>query len=299
MKILVVGSEGFIGSNAVKYFLQQGHDVYGADILLKKHENYTLLFPEIPDFSEILKTQPFDICINASGGANVNFSITNPKWDYNLNVQNVFYLLEAIRKTNINCKFIQLSSAALYGNPNLLPINEEANIKPLSPYGFHKWQSELLCKEFYEVYKVPSVILRIFSAYGPCLKKQIFWDIYQKTKSGNEINLFGTGEESRDFIFIDDLLQSIECIIKNGKFQSEIYNVGNGKEILIHSAVTTFLSLLEWRGNVCFSGEKRTGDPINWKADISKISSLGYRQKIIFEEGIKLYCKWLKKQESE
>ena len=181
MKIIVIGSEGFIGHSLFDHFKQKKAQVYGADIISKSLPDYFFVNVSLPDYDDIFQQETFDYCINASGAANVNFSVNNPAWDYELNTHNVFKMLDAIRKYNPCCRFIQISSAAVYGNPSSLPVRENFPIQPLSPYGFHKCQSELLCREFSIVYGVHTSIVRIFSAYGPGLRKQLFWDLYKKS----------------------------------------------------------------------------------------------------------------------
>lgn len=295
MKILIIGSEGFIGSNLASYFSAINEvTVYKCDIIEAPISDVNYVLYNGSNLKEIISSEKFDICINAAGAANVSNSIKNPSLDYELNVTLVFNILEAIRTTNNTCKFIQFSSAAVYGNPQKLPIIESETVKPLTPYGYHKWQSELLCKEYYEIYKIPSIILRVFSVYGPGLQKQLFWDLYNKTKLNSNINIYGTGNESRDFIYIDDLINCVHQIIKKGLFNAEIYNVANGEEIFIKNAVEYFLSYLNRSHDKIFTGEEREGDPLNWKADITKLKRIGYIQSINFENGIEKYCKWLK-----
>jgi len=202
MKILIIGSSGFIGSHLVQYFARKGLVVLGCDIRPSSAVNETtvLLPADIHDYTGIFKNQNFDYCINASGSASVPFSIVNPAEDFHLNVANVNLILHAIRNENPACGFINFSSAAVYGNPASLPVKEEAKLAPVSPYGFHKMISEQICAEFWKLYKIRTCSLRVFSAYGPGLRKQIFWDLYQKTNSSSTIEIFGTGKKSRDFI---------------------------------------------------------------------------------------------------
>ena len=291
MKILVLGSEGFIGSNAVTYFIQHGHQVFAADIVIKEAANYTAINPEFADFARLFYNQKYDLCINATGAANVQFSFKHAALDYTLNVSNVFHILEAIRQFNPSCKFINFSSAAVYGNPKTLPIKENALLNPLSPYGWHKVQSEQVCNEFYTFFGIPTLSLRVFSAYGPGLKKQLFWDLYQKSRQTEIVSIYGTGNESRDFIYIDDLLQCVELAINQAIFTGNIVNVANGGEIYLKDVAALYFSILNKPFE--FSGEKKLGDPLNWKADITEIEKWGYVQKTNLKEGLLNYIKWL------
>ena len=136
--------------------------------------------------------------------------------------------------------------------------------------------------------------MRVFSAYGPDLKKQLFWDLYQKTRKGKVIELLGTGSESRDYIFIEDLVRASEIIAINAKLQGEVINVATGIETTIREAAEIFIEALGWDGEISFSGSNRKGDPENWCADLSKIKEMGYSSKFSLDAGLKIYCRWLR-----
>lgn len=294
MKIIVIGSKGFIGSHLISSLRIMGHDTWGCDVLMDYEDK--MYFPidvSNSDYEQVFNAQQYDVCINVSGSASVPDSILNPTRDYFLNTSNVFKILEGIRKYNSNCKFINLSSAAVYGNPKELPIKETHSVTPLSPYGWHKYQSEILCTEFNQVYNLKTCSLRIFSAYGPGLKKQLFWDWYQKTLNSNTLTVYGTGNESRDFIYISDLIAAIHCTMESDHFQGDVCNIANGTEVSIKNAIEVFHRIRNKSFSYTFNQETRKGDPINWKADISKLKSLGYQQKISFEEGLQKYLTWL------
>ncbi|HAT66578.1 MAG TPA: dTDP-glucose 4,6-dehydratase, partial [Flavobacteriaceae bacterium] len=144
-------------------------------------------------------------------------------------------------------------------------------------------------------YGIPTCSLRIFSAYGPGLQKQLFWDLYQKSIKDSTIKLYGTGAESRDFIYISDLVQAIELAIEKALFKSDTINVANGKEVTIAQVAETFFT--NTPSEFIFGGEERKGDPSNWVADISQLKTMGYKTKVSLEEGIKNYWQWLKENE--
>lgn len=293
MKILIIGSEGFIGSHCVAYFKSIGYDVFEANLSKNTSENCFTIDRSNSNFSEPFQNHKFDVCINASGSAHVGFSFENPSIDYELNVVNVQKILVCIRNFNPSCKFINFSSAAVYGNPKSLPIKENSICKPMSPYGFHKLQSELLLTEYHNFFGLKTCSLRVFSAYGPGLKKQLFWDLYQKTLQDDTIKLYGTGLETRDFIYIDDLIQIIDLVIEKSSFDGAIYNVANNKETTIDRVAQVFKNELSPEKKVLFNGEVRLGDPNNWLADISKLKKMGYIQKVNIIDGLKNYVKWL------
>jgi UDP-glucose 4-epimerase len=300
MKILIVGSNGFIGSALYSYFSRDADNiVFGCDIQIVNGLNqYFQIDPCQPDFLLIFENYDFDFCINCSGSANVMESFKNTECDYHLNVQNVFYLLDSIKISKSKCKFINFSSAAVYGNPLMLPIIESSALMPMSPYAFHKLQAEFLCKEFNSVFSIPTCSLRVFSAYGDGLKKQLFWDVWQKINSNKDsIYLFGTGYESRDFIHVKDIARAVELVMRFGNFSNTVYNLGNGVEVGISDAVSRFCNIAGWSGNIVFDRNERIGDPLNWCADISLIRGLGYSQSISFNKGLEEYVIWARNLE--
>jgi UDP-glucose 4-epimerase len=287
MKILILGSEGFIGSNLVSFFKKQNQDVVSADIILKVEDNYILINPESPNFASLFQNNIFDVCINATGAANVQFSFTYPHTDYYLNTANVYAILDSIRLFNPNCAFINLSSAAVYGNPKSLPILENSIIKPASPYGLHKQYSEQICTEFYDFFGIKTISVRIFSAYGPGLRKQLFWDLYQKLKINNEtIELYGTGEETRDFVYIDDLIQAIHNIILSEFYTGNTINIASGVSSTIKTASLCFINNINPNLKVIFNKQTKEGDPLYWEANIDLLKSLGYKSQTTLLDGI-------------
>ncbi len=300
MKILIIGSKGFIGSHLEGYLSIRGHDVWGADVLVNYSGGtcYFLIDETNSDFNSVFAHTGYDVCINCSGAASVPESIKNPLRDYYLNTVNVFRILEAIRKFQPSCRFLNLSSAAVYGNPQRLPITEDAPPGPLSPYGIHKYQAEQICREFHDFYKLYTCSVRIFSVYGPGLRKQLFWDLYNKISSGRPVTLFGTGDESRDFIYISDLVVALEIVSEQSDFSGNIINIANGEEIKIREAVSIFSGYFDMETEYSFSGEIRKGDPSNWQADVTKLKQMGYGPEVDIRTGLHNYFKWVSTNEN-
>ena len=294
MKILIIGSLGFIGSS-LRLKLSKSQDVHGADIIKKIQENYTNVEkPEV--FINLIKNNKFDLIINSSGSANVQFSFNSPHEDYNLNVNNVFLHLNSINQFSNKTKYLLLSSAAVYGNPLVSPVCENNSLTPISPYGYHKLAAENLCKEFNDIYGINTSIVRIFSAYGPGLKKQLFWDLHQKCLKSEKIELYGTGEETRDFIFIDDLVNAIELVINNSLFENEVVNIASGTSSKIKDIAKLYFQNLEKPLEYSFSNSQLSGSPTNWSANIEKLKSFGFEPENSLSNGVKKTSLWLQKK---
>ena len=296
MKILVIGSRGFIGSHCIDYFSRE-NEVWGCDVVMDYNDPQYIWIGSVDgELLGIFRDHKFDVCINCSGAANVPFSLSNPYNDFNLNTLNVFKLLEAIRIHNKDCKFITMSSAAVYGNPEKLPITTDMKMSPVSPYGYHKVFAENICEEYSRFWGLKTCCVRIFSAYGPRLKKQLFWDMYNKFKNNEIIELWGTGKESRDFIYISDLIRAIDIVIQNCSFNADKINLANGIQITIAEVADSFVKALGTNKEIRFNGAERKGDPINWEADISDLKEWGYKPKVSLEQGIKEYITWVEKE---
>ncbi len=297
MRILITGACGFIGNSICKLFHEKGYDVTGWDIMLRNKAwnlDYVDLLDEIQVYEKLVQVKP-DVIIHCAGSADVSKSVENPDADFRGNVTVTHNLLFAVHKAGMDSiRFIFLSSAGVYGNPSSLPITESMPLNPLSPYALHKVMCENICLYFRKNYGLDAKIIRIFSAYGAGLRKQIFWDMYVKFKKSGALNMFGTGEESRDYINVEDLINAIFLITEKAPEQEVIYNVANGEEITIREAADFFaLQCGIESDRIHFSGEKREGDPINWLADISKLKTLGYKKTVDMAEGLKKYVKWV------
>ena len=299
MKVLVLGAEGFIGSHVAKLLENDtAITLMKSDIHTRyDDESYIQLPATRPDFDQIMKAN-YDVCINCTGAAHVGRSIINPKQDFFLNALNVMEILNSIRTQSPKCRFFNISSAAVYGQPKSLPIMESSEAQPISPYGYHKLMSEMLMTEYYEIYGISSISLRVFSCYGPGLKKQLFWDSYQKFKR-NDLTFWGTGEESRDFIYVKDLAQMIYKLLNIDTKGHLLINAASGVETKIGDAVDILLKQFDPQCVARFEGGEDPGQPKNWVADISKIKDLVSMEFTPLITGLAEYADWLKELSNE
>ena len=298
IEILIIGCNGFIGHHAYNFFSKNDeYHVTGCDITdnLDK-DNFKLISPLNFDFESLFSENKFDVCLNASGMANVALSEKDPLKDYEANVVNTIQILDAIRKNNSKCKFINLSSAAVYGNPDKLPITEDLIPNPISIYGYHKLQAELLCKEYAKIFNLNTISLRLFSVYGEGLKKQLLWDLSSKINSeGTILSMFGKKDDSRDYIYILELMNVIKLVIEKVNFDGKAINVANGIETTIEEIVTSYSKISNCNKQIEFTNEYLPGYPSKWQADISSLKEIGYKSSVTLEQGLKSYYGWVKK----
>ena len=293
-RILITGAGGFIGSNLMRR-MSLKYDVIGCGVMaLDSPQCMVVNMMDLSKIQECIVSANPDIIIHCAGAANVGKSIIEPEWDYNANVTVTHNILFSLIKLNKKVKFIYLSSAAVYGNPKHLPITEQSELNPLSPYALHKIMCEDICRYVYSNYDIDMKICRIFSVYGVGQRKQIFWDMYNKIETTGKLELYGTGKESRDYIEIRDLINAIETIMLSDD-NSIVYNVANGNEVFINYAAEVFVEQYNMPKDIIkFNNINKAGDPQNWRADISRLKALGYAPSIDFSMGIADYVKWVK-----
>jgi len=285
--LLIIGINGFIGQNCAR-LLSLNFNIHGVASFRHPQFNTHIVDKFNFDADSIFQQKQYDFCINAGGSSSVGWSFEHPDEDYLLSVVNTEKLVAAIARYNPNCKLIQLSSAAVYGNPEYLPVSENHPLHPISPYGRHKMQ----CEQLLSYSPIQSLSLRIFSAYGPGLHKQLFWDILQKAGKGGSVELFGTGLETRDFIFVDDLVEAIRCVIRNAPFNKSSINVASGSSTSIANAAQILIQHYNPQLKISFNNAQKAGDPLHWEADINQLKSFGFEPKFSMQEGLQQYVSW-------
>lgn len=300
--VLVTGSAGFLGRHIAARFARAGWNVTGIDGTPEMTGaedlaiRYTAMRLPSDQFPMLLHDRRPDVLVHCAGHASVPASMKDPSGDFAANTVLTFEVLEALRRYQPRCRFILLSSAAVYGNPESLPVSESHPVRPLSPYGFHKRQCELACEEFSSVFGMQCVVARIFSAYGPGLQRQVVWDILDQVARRDLIELHGTGRESRDFIHAEDVAQAVEVLAERGSHQDGIYNVATGRETSIADLASLVARALDKKCEIRFDGHVRAGDPLNWRADIAKLREIGFVPLLTLEGGLRQLVDWASSQ---
>tara|TARA_B110001454_G_C12653979_1_gene406622 strand:- start:206 stop:1111 length:906 start_codon:yes stop_codon:yes gene_type:complete len=279
MKILVTGGAGFIGKHLVKYLLKKNHSVTIFDNFSNSSKNSTSILIKLGvkiiegDIKKINEIQNAsmnqNIVIHLAAKISVSESIKNPMETFQNNVDGTKNVLIACEKNNVE-KIILASSAAVYGEgiPKI-KLTEESKMNPISPYGKSKVKMELEIKEFEINNNVNCIILRFFNIYGIGQTPEyagVITKFIERIKENKPLKIFGDGFQTRDFIAIDDVIDSIYNAILYGK--SGTYNIASGKITTIKEMAELMISINGKKLDIEYTNEQK-GDIRNSEADIS------------------------------
>jgi len=310
MKVLVTGVSGFIGSSLSERLLGEGYQVVGVDSFydyyprkIKEHNIETLL--NHPDFefleADILDFDWNELLAGVSGVfhqaaiAGVRASWGRKFDDYvRNNVLGTQKLLEACKSSKLD-KVIYASSSSVYGDTDELPIKENSPTNPVSPYGVTKLAAEHLASLYYKGYGVPTISLRYFTVYGPRQRPDMaFHKFISAVLKGEQIDIYGTGEQTRDFTFIDDAVEANIQAFKNGQ-AGEVYNIGGGSRIKLIDAIKIIQEITGKEAKLVFT-EPQRGDARHTFSDVTKAKAdFGYAPKTDVKAGLEKHYQWLKK----
>lgn len=302
--ILITGASGFLGTWLADEAAEQGYNLIGIDMRAPLRpalwEKFATSSLETVDLDQLLKDYQIDAVCHLAGGASVAASVNDPYSDFSSLLPGTARLALYIAKAQPAAKMLFFSSAAVYGNPKTLPITEATPVMPISPYGIHKATAETLLMNYSRALGIQVVIFRIFSVYGPGLRKQLIYDVTQRAIQAaalgqKSIQLFGTGAESRDFMYVQDVCRAVTTIIDQQQDERcSIYNLASGIESTVADVAQCLIDNLNIDLDITFDGRVPKGDPANWRADVSKLDNIGFNSVYTLREGLKEVAQWAK-----
>jgi len=304
-KVLVTGGAGFIGSNLVHYLIENNYEVIVVDNLLTGHlsnldssyDNLNFIKGDIRDSELIYQLMKnIDTVFHLAASVGNKRSIDFPFEDAQINVIGTLNVLEAARSHNIR-KIVTSSSAGIFGELKMIPIDENHPIDPDTPYGSTKLCQEKLCLSYSKLYSFEAVCLRYFNVYGQNQRFDAYGNVIPifvyNILHDLPINIFGNGEQTRDFVYVDDVVMAnVNASLAVGV--SGAFNIASGQSISINDLVNILVSFSDKKVEIIYL-EKRPGDVIDSLADIShahKIINFKPTTKLI--EGLRKYYIWAK-----
>ena len=309
MRSLVTGVAGFIGSHLAERLIKEGHGVVGIDCFtdyyarsikeknlkgLLQMSGFTFLEDNLLEgnLSDLLVGVDYIFHQAAQAGVRSSWGAEFEVYTSN-NILATQKLLEACKGLDIR-RFIYASSSSVYGDSEELPLRERSLLKPVSPYGVTKLAAEHLCYSYWKNYQVPVIALRYFTVYGPRQRPDMaFHRFVRAILDGGEIEIYGNGEQTRDFTFISDAVSGNMLAMKSNA-EGEIFNIGGGSRVSVNEVLDIIQNIAGKTAKIVYRDVQK-GDVRHTLADTNKVKKhLGYIPEVDLKTGLEEEWKWLK-----
>jgi UDP-glucose 4-epimerase len=309
MKILVTGGAGFIGSHLVDRLIKEGFSVRVIDNLssgrLENLAQYRgdprveVVMGDLKKMEDALKAvDGVDVVFHFAANPEVRVSTTNPEIHFNENVVATFNLLEAMRRRDVK-ELVFASSSSVYGEPEQIPVSEDAPIRPVSVYGASKAACENLIHAYVKLYGIKAVILRYANVVGPRLRHGVVWDLINKLRKNlNELEILGDGKQVRSYIYIDDAVEATIIAWRKSFSNFNVYNVASEDWLTVDEVADEVIKAMG------LLGVKRVYKPllhgVGWPGDVKRIAlridrlkTLGFTPRFSSRDAVRLTVKSL------
>lgn len=302
MRVLVTGGAGFIGSHIVDSLLSNDHKVKVLDNLhsgnaenLREHKNnpsFEFIKGDLRDEEDVKKSvKGVDAVFHEAAITSVPVSVKNPELTREVNVKGTSNLLEECLKEKVR-KFIFASSCAVYGEAENIPIDEGSSLKPSSPYAESKIAGEKEVFGKLEGNEPAAVVFRYFNVYGP---RQgggryagVILKFLERLEENKSPEIYGDGEQTRDFVYIDDIVRANLLALERSDFDARVFNVGTGNAVSINELCDVLLEITGKTDLKPVYKESRPGDIRHSRADLTRLEEeLGYRPEVSLRSGLK------------
>ena len=305
-RIVVTGGAGFVGSNVVRRLLTENARVVVLDDFYTGDDNN---LPTAEPNLEVVRgsVTDFDLVRNVISGAilvfhlaarNIIVSTRNPREDYEVNIGGTLNVLLAARELNTP-RVVYSSSTSVYGNPRYLPINEDDATNMLSPYAVSKFAGENYCKAFYESYGLSSAVVRYSNVYGTAQRPDnpycgVVSKFFESAMKGEPPRIHGDGEQTRDFTYIDDVVEATLLAGISPKADGQVYNVGTGREVTVNQLARAIIDITGAKVEPTYV-DRRDIDNIRRRVvNIEKIRrELRWIPTFTVEQGLRRTYQWL------
>lgn len=226
------------------------------------------------EIAALIDASGADFIAHAAGPASVAASMDDTAADFAGSVELFLQVLEGVRLSSRRPRVVYLSSAAVYGNPERLPVTEDAPRVPVSAYGYHKLVCEMLAENYAVCFGVPGLVVRLFSVFGEDQRRLLVWELFRQYREVAELVLAGTGEEERDYLHVDDLAALVWRCAQSALEPFVSLNIAGGVSIRVADLAQHIGDALGQRKPVVCHGQRNPGDPAIWRADVTRMREL-------------------------
>jgi UDP-glucose 4-epimerase len=303
--VLVTGGAGFIGSHLVDRLVELGARVTVLDNLsFGRRENVNpaanLLEHDVTDYSQVKKdVGRKELVIHLAASATTKESSMgwkDPLYDYRVNALGTLHLLRAVAELAARPRIVYASTAAVYGIPERVPVDESHDTRPISPYGVSKLAGEKYCYAYWHEHALDVVAVRIFNTYGPRQTRYVMFDLLTKLRACPErLEVLGDGEQVRDYCYVSDTVDGLLIAAQRGAAGS-VLNLASGQPVVIRELVGRVLKTADLDGTteVCYTGHTWRGDIPKLLGDSTKLRRLGFKPRVSLEEGLRRLNEWVR-----
>jgi UDP-glucose 4-epimerase len=307
VKTLVTGGAGFIGSHICERLLKEGHEVVCLDNFdpyydpslkrrnvepLSGNKRFQLVEGDIRDRALVRDVvgDGVEYVFHYAAQAGVRISIEDPLKPHEINTTGLLNVLQSCLNSRVR-KLINASSSSVYGSMQYLPLDEDHPRLPVSPYGVSKLTGEHYCRVFSELHGLRTTSLRPFTVYGPRMRPDAAIFIFADRALKDEtIEVFGSGEQTRDFTYIDDVVEANVLAMEKG--DGEVYNVASGARISINELARRLMKAVNSKSSVTHTPPSK-GDAPHTLANVDKAArDLSYSPEVDIEQGLRRYVEW-------
>jgi len=300
-RVLVTGGAGFIGSHLVEELVKEGFETTVLDNLSTgrieniKHclgkERFLFIQGDVRDRRNVEKAlNGVEAVFHLAAVTSVPYSVKHPSVTYEVNVDGTRSLLDASLRSNVE-KFIYVSTCAVYGEPEYLPVDEKHPTNPISPYAESKLKAEQACMEFQETYGLKITVFRPFNIYGPRQRNDWYGGVIAKfierLREGKPPLIYGDGRQTRDFVYVDDAVKAFISALNSKSAVGRRFNIATGVPTSIKSLASILIELSGARGLKPRYADARKGDIRHSYADIKEAKQhLGFEPRVSLKEGL-------------